>query len=311
MEQERRIGRWPASLSSFWLLSTPRRSSRDGNRRARRQGRRLDEAGLRTRTQTGRGGATRPVERVGSTRTTGPVKNETPGQDPETTREDCCFFLPTHPNRVYKQTAGFTLILRPDSLAQPSGVHPILGSCGARLAGRHAQLIPLEGGTSSCDNLIQKFHTGTRRGMNHPWLILPAKEQTGRDDGAGKENREVAASFLRSSCFPHRAGALETATGEHGGRDGDSTSATRPARAPVHTLDLTLSLYVYTHMNMYIHTSTFFGGNMTASSAFGAFPPTAKRGPQKPAYAHAHAHAHAHAPVDRNKPSQSWGSILQ
>lgn len=51
MEQETRNGRWRTSLSSFWLLSTPRRSSRDGNRRRGRskdcadRSRRSDKAG--------------------------------------------------------------------------------------------------------------------------------------------------------------------------------------------------------------------------------------------------------------------------
>ena len=79
MEQETRNGRWRTSLSSFWLLSTPRRSSRDGNRRARRQVERLDEAGLRTpyadRTrrsdQAGRGSRGRSNRRTRGARDTG------------------------------------------------------------------------------------------------------------------------------------------------------------------------------------------------------------------------------------------------
>ena len=39
-----------------------------------------------------------------------------------------------------------------------STLHPIFGSCSQ---GRHAQLIPPEGGTSSYDNPIQTFQTGT------------------------------------------------------------------------------------------------------------------------------------------------------
>ena len=166
MEQETRKGRLRTSFPPFWLLSTPRRSSRRGNRRARRQGESLVEAGLSTSTQTGRRGTTGPAERVRAARSAEAVKTETSGfkQIPEDSGEreiGSSFFLPHPPNQRCLQDRRFYPHLRTDSLAQPSGLHPILGSCGARLAGRHAQLIPLEGRTSTYDISIQKFHTAS------------------------------------------------------------------------------------------------------------------------------------------------------
>ena len=159
MEQETRKGRLLTSFPPFWLLSTPRRSSRRGIRRARRQGESLVEAGLSS-TQTGRRGTTGPAERVGAARSAGAVKTETSGIKQIAERDGFPFFLHTHlATQRCLQDRRFYPHLRTDSLAQPSGLHPILGSCGARLAGRHAQLIPLEGRTSTYDISIQKFHT--------------------------------------------------------------------------------------------------------------------------------------------------------
>ena len=86
---------------------------------------------------------------------------------------------------------------------------------------RLAQLIPLEGGTSTYDIPIQKFHTGTRRGKNPPLCDFAPEEQTGRSYGAGNEKREV--SGLISFVLPtfHPAQQLTRATGEHGGRERD------------------------------------------------------------------------------------------
>ena len=44
--------------------------------------------------------------------------------------------------------------------------------------------------------------------MNQPLLILPAKEQTGRNDGAGKENREVAGLIVFVLAAFHTAQEL-------------------------------------------------------------------------------------------------------
>ena len=68
----------------------------------------------------------------------------------------------------------------------------------------------------------------------------------------------------------HRAGARETASSEHGGRE----TGTRPKR---HDQRENVSAHSHT---THARSRVFY--NM-ASSALGAFPPTAKRGPQNPA----------------------------